>query len=95
MPGCTISKEVHGGKAGKTEVDFVARQGEETQYYQVTASMMEQATFDREMAPLKAIADNYPKTILALDRFSLGNYDGIRVVNAIDWLLSYTKVQKR
>lgn len=79
--------EVYVGKVGKTEVDFVARQGDETHYYQVTASMMEQMTFDREIAPLKTIADNYPKTILTLDRLSLGNYDGIKVVNAIDWLL--------
>lgn len=79
---------VYVGKVGKTEVDFIARHGDEIQYFQVTASMVEQATFDREIAPLKAIADNYPKTILTLDRFTLGNYDGIKVVNALDWLLS-------
>lgn len=39
------------------------------------------------MAPLKAITDNYPKTVITLDRFSTGNYEGIHVVNAIDWLL--------
>ena len=49
--------------------------------------MTEQTTFDREIAPLKAISDNYPKTILTLDRFTLGNYDGIVVINAMDWLL--------
>ena len=50
--------------------------------------MMEQSTFDREMDALKAITDNYPKTVLTLDRLTLGNYEGIRVINAIDWLLS-------
>ena len=80
--------EVYVGKVSKAEVDFIARHGDETQYYQVAASMMEQTTFDREIAPLKAIADNYPKTILTLDRFTLGNYNGIKVVNAVDWLLS-------
>lgn len=35
----------------------------------------------------KQISDNYEKIVLTLDRFSLGNYDGIKVVNVIDWLL--------
>ena len=75
------------GKVGATEIDFVARKNEEVRYYQVTASMVEEATFEREMTPLKNIADNYPKTVITLDRFTLGNYEGIEVVNAIDWLL--------
>lgn len=79
--------EVYVGKVGKAEVDFIARHGDEVHYYQVTASMTEQTTFDREIAPLRAISDNYPKTILTLDRFTMGNYDGIKVTNAIDWLL--------
>lgn len=75
------------GKVGVTEIDFVARKNDNVLYYQVTASMVEESTFDREMAPLKSIADNYPKTIITLDRFTLGNYEGIKVVNAVDWLL--------
>lgn len=78
---------VNVGKIGSTEIDFVARKNERTFYYQVTASMTEKSTFDREMAPLKAISDNYPKTVLTLDRFTLGDYDGIEVINAVDWLL--------
>ena len=42
----------------------------------------------REMAPLRAISDNYPKTVLTLDRFTLGDYDGIEVINVVDWLMS-------
>lgn len=76
------------GKVGLTEIDFIARKNEEVHYYQVTASMVEESTFEREMLPLKNINDNYPKTVLTLDRFTLGNYDGISVVNAIDWLLN-------
>lgn len=75
------------GKVGSMEIDFVARKNERTFYYQVTASMTDEATFNRELAPLKAITDNYPKTILTLDRFTLGNYDGIEVINAVDWLM--------
>lgn len=36
---------------------------------------------------LRSIPDNYEKIVLTLDRFSLGNYDGIKVMNVIDWLL--------
>lgn len=79
--------EVNIGKVGTTEVDFIARKRDDVYYYQVTASMVEEATFNREMAPLKAISDNYPKTVITLDRYTLGNYKGIQVVNAIDWLL--------
>ena len=79
--------KVNIGKIGTTEVDFVARKDDRIYYFQVTASMVEESTFEREITPLKNINDNYPKTIITLDRFTLGNYDGIEVVNAIDWLL--------
>ena len=55
--------------------------------YQVTASMTEESTFEREMAPLRAIQDNYPKYVITLDRYTLGNYEGIQVIHAVDWLL--------
>lgn len=76
------------GKINSAEVDFVARKGELLHYYQVTASLTEKETFDREFSPLRAIADNYPKTVLTLDRFTPGNYNGIEAVNIIDWLLA-------
>lgn len=79
--------QVNIGKVGAAEIDFVARRGDNVYYFQVTASMVEESTFEREMAPLKAVNDNYPKTIITLDRYTPGNYEGIQVVNAIDWLL--------
>ena len=79
--------EVNVGKMGQTEVDFVAKKYDVIGYYQVTASLTEQMTFEREIRPLKKINDNYPKKILTLDRFTLGNYEGIEVLNAVDWLL--------
>lgn len=78
---------VNVGKAGNLEVDFVARRKNKIEYYQVTASMLEESTFNREITPLRNINDNYAKTIITLDRFTLGDYDGINVVNAVDWLL--------
>jgi predicted AAA+ superfamily ATPase len=79
--------EVTIGKVGNTEVDFIAKKGDSLHYYQVTASLTEESTFQREIAPLQAITDNHPKIILTLDRFTTGNYDGIIVSNVIDWLL--------
>lgn len=77
------------GKYGTTEVDFVVQKEGVLTYYQVTADMTAEETFEREMRPLRSIPDNYEKVVLTLDRFSLGNYDGIKVVNVIDWLLEY------
>lgn len=79
--------QVNIGKFGSTEVDFVAQKQGILTYYQVTANMTAEETFEREMRPLRGIQDNYEKIVLTLDRFSLGNYEGIKVVNVIDWLL--------
>lgn len=49
--------------------------------------MTAQETFEREIRPLQSINDNYEKIILTMDRFTLGNYDGIKVVHVLDWLL--------
>lgn len=49
--------------------------------------MLDEKTFEREISPLKAIKDNYPKIILTLDKVNLGNYEGIEAINALDWLL--------
>lgn len=74
------------GKYGDTEVDFVARKQDILTYYQVTADMTAETMFEREMRPLQEIRDNYEKIVLTLDRYTLGNYEGIQVKNVIDWL---------
>ena len=79
--------DVYVGRVGDLEVDFVTRKNGAYEYFQVTADMTDKNTFDREMAPFLKIRDNYPKTILTLDRFTEGNYNGVLVVNAIDWLI--------
>lgn len=79
--------KVNIGKYGSTEVDFVAQNQGILTYYQVTADMTAEETFEREMRPLRGIQDNYEKIVLTLDRFSPGNYEGIKVVNVVDWLL--------
>ena len=79
--------KVNIGKYGDAEVDFVTQKHGVLTYYQVTADMTAKETFEREMRPLKSIQDNYEKIVLTLDRFSLGNYEGIKVMNVVDWLL--------
>ena len=75
------------GKIGSTEVDFVAEKQGTYTYFQVTADMTAQETFEREMKPLRHIRDNYEKIVLTGDRLTLGNYDGIQVKYLPDWLL--------
>lgn len=77
------------GKLSEKEVDFVATDISGVEYYQVSASVLDEKTLERELAPLREIKDNYPKTLLTLDDIGNGaNYEGIRQVNVIDWLLS-------
>ncbi|MDR0671165.1 MAG: ATP-binding protein [Oscillospiraceae bacterium] len=74
------------GKAGRgTEIDFVAVRDKQTEYYQVSATVLDETTLERELAPLKQTRDNYPKFLITLDNFT-GDYDGIHQLNLIDWL---------
>jgi len=70
------------------EVDFTAIKGNELRYYQVALTILTDDTKERELRSLRVIRDNFPKTVLTTDRFNLGTYDGIMVVNVIDWILS-------
>ena len=73
------------GKVDLEEVDFVAQKGDNKIYYQVAATILDPATFEREIRPLKKITDNYPKYILSMDEIPLGE-DGINQENIIDFL---------
>ena len=68
------------------EVDFVVKKENEIEYYQVTTSLYDEKTKEREVNSLKAIKDNHKKTILTLDDYGIGNIDGIEVVNLREWL---------
>lgn len=73
-------------RSGK-EIDFVARRLDEREYIQVTETMVDASTRERELAPLQTLNDAFPRTVLTLDRFSTGiTKDGIRIINIIDWL---------
>ena len=79
--------EVYVGKIDTFEVDFVAQKSQEMIYYQVALSVHDEKTLQRELRPLQAIRDHYPKMILTMDEEPEEQYDGIRRINARDWLL--------
>lgn len=77
------------GKLAEKEVDFVAVSGNKTMYYQVSATVLDENTLKRELTPLQKIPNSFPKVLLTLDSIGAGsNYDGIKQINLIDWLLA-------
>ena len=79
--------DVYVGKIDELEVDFVAMEAKKIIYFQVAATVRDQKTLQRELTPLQKITDHYPKFILTLDEDPEADYDGIRRVNALDWLI--------
>lgn len=76
------------GEFDDGEVDFVTMAPDQTTYYQVAASTLDEGVLQRELAPLQKIPDNYPKLLLTLDEvFATADYDGIQKRNVLDWLL--------
>lgn len=82
--------DVYTGKIDEYEVDFVAVNSRGTSYFQVALTVRDEKTLERELRPLKAIRDHYPKYVLTLDDDPESQYDGIRRINARDWLLGLT-----
>ena len=81
--------KVYTGKVDDLEIDFVAKNSEDTVYYQVALTTRDESIIQRELAPLKKINDNYPKYILTLDDDLDADFEGIKKINVIDWLLKY------
>ena len=79
--------EVHVGKMGTAEVDFVAFNEEGVEYYQVSLSVLDENTLKRELAPLDAISDHNPKYLLTMDMLPVTSHNGIRQMNVLDWLI--------
>ncbi len=80
-------KKVYIGKMDALEVDFVAMDKDGIVYYQVAATVRDEATLNRELASLQQINDQYPKYILTLDDDPTADYDGIKRINALQWLV--------
>lgn len=78
---------VYVGKVDELEVDFVAMEPKKIIYFQVAATVRDEATLKRELTPLEKINDHYQKFLLTLDDDPEADYNGIRRINALDWLM--------
>ena len=80
--------EIYVGKVGDAEIDFVVIKSEYKEYYQVSLSVRDENTMKRELAPLLAVSDHYPKYLLTLDNDPEVLHDGIRQLYVLDWLVN-------
>lgn len=80
--------KVNIGKTGDFEVDFVAENPNQIIYYQVTKSLYNEEVKNREIRSLESISDNYEKVILTMDKTINNDYNGIKIINLIDWLIN-------
>ena len=83
--------KVYIGKTGDKEVDFVAENSKGTIYFQVAYTVRDEKTLERELSALESINDHYPKFILTMDQDPEVDYNGIRKINVLDWLLGEEK----
>ena len=82
---------VYIGKNDATEIDFIVETEDDYIYIQVALSVRDKATLERELKPLAAISDHYRKYIITLD-YETNNYNGIKQISAIDFLLGRTEL---
>lgn len=76
------------GKVDDIEIDFVAQNYEGNLYIQVSATVRDKSTLERELKPLQIVKDNYPKLLLTLDDDPAVDFNGIKQINVLEWLLA-------
>lgn len=75
------------GSVGRYEVDFVAENSGNLEYFQVAYLLASPETVKREFHSLEMIKDNYPKTVISMDKID-HSWNGIKHVNLIDFLMN-------
>ncbi len=79
--------DVRVGRVGEWEVDFVTQKGAEKRYIQVAYLTPDKETLNRELRPLRAIPDNYPKYLVTMDDIPSSNEEGIHRLSIEQFLL--------
>lgn len=80
--------KVYVGKVDDLEIDFVAKNRDGLKYYQVALTVRDEKVLERELRSLQKTGDHYPKYLITLDLDLESDYDGIKKINVIDWLLN-------
>ncbi len=80
--------QVYVGKIGSFEVDFAVINNDGMEYYQVSKTVMDENTLERELRALQSIKDHNPKYLLTLDEVPPVSHNGIKQLNLIEWLLN-------
>jgi len=78
--------QIYTGKADNEEIDFVIKNQNEIAYIQVAETVKTPETLERELRPFKKLKDKYPCFLITLDNDFNKDYEGIKSVNAIDFL---------
>lgn len=68
------------------EIDFIAIKDGKTNYVQVSLSVRDEATLQRELKPFYSIKDSFPKILITMDNTPRMYHDGIKQLFALDFL---------
>ena len=79
--------DIRVGRTDKNEVDFIVKTEKGLEYIQVAYTAIEEKTLERELSSLRAINDGYPKLLLTMDQVPEADFDGIKRLNVLEWLL--------
>ena len=74
--------QIYAGKMANREVDFVCADHDKRLYVQVSWTLEDQQTEEREYASLEAIDDSYPKILVTMDDIPFKNRKGIENIQA-------------
>ena len=80
--------QVYIGKIDNKEIDFIAEKENRKIYLQVTYLLASPETIEREFSALKMIKDNYPKYVISMDKIFGTDFEGIKRINLVDFLLT-------
>lgn len=80
--------QIYIGKFGNREIDFIAEKENKKMYIQVAYMLSSPETIEREFSALRSIKDNYPKYVISMDTVFGNDFEGIRRINLIEFLLN-------